>query len=263
MSFERGQGRIFDSVESIRMFGTALRKTGRPVVLVPLGEGLHAGHISMIRAARRLPGAVVVVAYAGPDTDHDRLRAEHVDAIFPYVPATLWPRGLRTTVSVASTGGEALTRVLALLGATAATAVMLGEKDFTLVVGVRLAVRDLLMPVAVHSIPIVRMPDGLAMSLRNAEIDPGDRERATAIAAALTAGAHAAEHGAEVVVETVRGVLAAADVQPDYIELRGLDLGPAPDRGDARLFVGVTLGSVELSDNVGLPLGIGFRNIDA
>ena len=98
MSFEHGQGRIFDGIDKIRMFGRALRKTGKPVVLVPLGEGLHAGHISLIRAARRIPGAVVVVTYAGPAADHERLREERIDALFPYAEDILWPHGVRTQV---------------------------------------------------------------------------------------------------------------------------------------------------------------------
>jgi len=105
------------------------------------------------------------------------------------------------------------------------------------------------------------MPDGLAISLRNMRVPEADRERALALAAALTAGAHAAEHGAEVVVGTARDVLSAAGVQPDYVELRALDLGAPPERGDARLFVAATFGDVQLKDNVGLPLGIGFKNI--
>ena len=48
----------------------------------------------------------------------------------------------------------------------------------------------------------------------------------------------------------------------DYLEIRGLDLGDAPAQGDARLFVSAVVGGVRLTDNVGLPLGIGFRNIE-
>ena len=84
MSFEHGQGRVFDSVDRIGMFGRALRRTGKPVVLVPLGKGLHAGHIAMIRVAKRIPGAVVVVAYAGLAEDHERIREERIDALFTY-----------------------------------------------------------------------------------------------------------------------------------------------------------------------------------
>lgn len=257
MSFEHGQGRIFDSIEKIGMFGRALRRTGKPVVLVPLGKGLHAGHISLIRAAKRLPGAVVVVAYAGPEADHERLREERIDALFPYTEEMLWPSGVRTQV-----GTEAVTRVLGMIGVTAASDVVLGDKDYEHLVTVQRAINDLHIPVKLHSVPTVRMPDGLAISLRNTRIPESDRDRATAIAAALTAGAHSAEHGAEVVLETTRGVLKAAGVTPDSLELRGLDMGPAPEVGDARLFVAVTLGDVQLTDNVGLPLGIGFKNIE-
>ncbi len=268
MSFEHGQGRIFDTPDTIRMFGSALRKTGKPVVLVPLGEGFHAGHVSLIRSAKRIPGAVVVVAYAGPEADHGRIRQERIDALFPYTEDMLWPQGIRTRVlGGASTSmdeglGEAVTCVLGLIGVTGATDVVLGEKDYEQVVAVQRAINDLHIPVKLHSVPTVRMPDGLAISLRNTRIAEADRERATAIAAALTAGAHAAEHGAEAVLEITRGVLDAAGVHPDYLELRGLDMGPAPEIGDARLFVAVTLGDVHLTDNVGLPLGIGFKNIE-
>src|SRR5699024_11177800 len=107
------------------------------------------------------------------------------------------------------------------------------------------------------------MPDGLALSLRNVEVEESAREQARTLSAALTAGAHAAEAGAEQVLAVVTTVLDAAGIHPAYVELRGLDLGPAPAVGDARLFVAANLGGVRLTDNVGLPLGIGFRNIEA
>ncbi|AMA01108.1 pantoate--beta-alanine ligase [Corynebacterium glutamicum] len=265
MSFTHGQGRVFDTVEQIRMFGSALRKTGKPVVLVPLGNGLHAGHIALIRAAKRIPGAVVVVAYAGPESDHARLREELIDAIFPFNPEALWPHGIRVEVTGGPTftpQGAEVTKVLGLLGITGATDVVLGEKDYELVVLVQRALNDLHIPVKLHSVPTVRMPDGLAISLRNVSVPEDSRETALSLAAALTAGAHSAEHGEAVVKETVTQVLKAAGVTPDYVEIRGLDLGPAPEIGDARLFAAITLGDVQLHDNVGLPLGIGFKNIE-
>ena len=82
------------------------------------------------------------------------------------------------------------------------------------------------------------------------------------MSAALTAGAYAAESGAEEVVRVAREVLAAAGVEPEYVELRGRDLGAAPAEGDARLFIAATIGGVRLIDNAGVPLGIGFRNLE-
>lgn len=124
------------------------------------------------------------------------------------------------------------------------------------------AITDLHLAVKVQGVPTVRMPDGLAMSLRNTEIPVEHREKAVALSAALTAGAHVAERGAQVVLETAQDVLAAAGVQPDYLELRARDFGPAPQEGDARLLVAATFGGVRVIDNVGVPVGIGFRNLD-
>ena len=53
---------VVEDIDCIRMVGSAYRKTGRRVVLVPLGKGVHAGHLALIQAARRIRGAVVVVA---------------------------------------------------------------------------------------------------------------------------------------------------------------------------------------------------------
>ncbi|ALC06782.1 pantoate-beta-alanine ligase [Corynebacterium deserti GIMN1.010] len=265
MSFTHGQGKVFTDIEHIRMFGRALRKTGKPVVLVPLGRGLHAGHIALIRAAKRIPGAVVVVSYAGPDTDLPRIKEELIDAIFHFSSDTIWPHGIRVSIHTGPTlslEDTAVTEVLALLGITQATDVILGEKDYELVVAVQRALNDLHIPVKLHSVPTVRMPDGLAISLRNVDVPVELREQAVSLSAALTAGAHSAEHGAEIVLKTVGDILHAAGVTPDYIEIRGLDMGEAPSIGDARLFAAITLGDTQLHDNVGLPLGIGFKNIE-
>ena len=72
----------------------------------------------------------------------------------------------------------------------------------------------------------------------------------------------AAQAGADRVRAVAAGVLEAAGVEPEYLEVRGRDLGEPPAEGDARLLVAATIGGVRLIDNVGLPLGIGFTNIE-
>ena len=266
MSFEPGQAREF-GLDQIGVLSRAMRKTGRPVVLVPLGTGLHAGHAALIRAARRLPRAVVIVAYAG--SDRQMLVDESVDAVLTYSQDELWPRGLRTLVQPVEHYLEPvdavamqLTLELTLINLVAPTDVVVGEKDYEQMRALQTAITDLHLPVKLHGVPTVRMPDGLAVSLRNTGVEESAREQALALSAALTAGAHAAEHGADTVLEVARSVLVDAGVNVDYLEIRGLDLGDAPDTGDARLLVSAVVGGVRLTDNVGLPLGIGFRNIE-
>lgn len=203
----------------------------------------------------------------------DVLREAGVDAVVPYTREpgetdSLWPQGLRTQITPpegledSSALAEALTVHLSLLHAVGPDSIIAGEKDYEFLLRLQQAITDLHLAVKVQGVPTVRMPDGLAMSLRNTEIPVEHREKAVALSAALTAGAHVAERGAQAVLETAQDVLAAAGVQPDYLELRARDFGPAPQEGDARLLVAATFGGVRLIDNVGVPVGIGFRNLD-
>ncbi|GAB2510343.1 Pantothenate synthetase [Corynebacterium atrinae] len=266
MSFEFGQAQEF-STERISIFARAMRKTGRPVVLVPLGVGLHAGHIALIRAARRLPRAVVIVAWAGTEVPEE-LKSEQVDAVWRYTVAELWPKGLRTVIQPVdhhlepvSDLARVLTQQIAELNIVGPSDVFVGEKDYEQIRALQSAVTDLHLPVTVHGVPTVRMPDGIALSLRNTQVDEAAREQALALSAALTAGAHAAEHGADAVLSAARSVLDTAGIEPEYLAVRGLELGEAEETGDARLLVAATVGGVRLIDNVGLPLGVGFRNL--
>ncbi|HZK31766.1 MAG TPA: pantoate--beta-alanine ligase [Corynebacterium sp.] len=268
MAFTPGQAQVLDTVEQAGQFGRAMRKTGRPLALIPLNEGLHAGHIALIRSARHLRNTIVVVAWTGENVP-ETFREEQVDAVWHYRGEQLWPKGMRTTITPADVGlepvaviGRELTRLGALINVLSPSDVVVGEKDYQTLVALQQAITDLHLPLQLHGVPTVRTADGLAISLRNAGIEEPAREEALALSAALTAGAHAAEHGAEQVLDTARGVLAAAGVVPEYLELRGLDLGEAPVEGDARLFGAVTVGGVRLTDNVGLPIGIGFRNLE-
>lgn len=273
MSLKMGQATVVSEVDRIRMVGSALRKTGRPVAFVPLTTGVHAGHIALVRAARRIRGAMTVVALQEPrGEDVDLLRAEGVDVIWDYTPEKLWPHGRRITISPRDAAdfpaglepdlsGE-LTLYLTLMMALSPTDVLIGEKDYELLLAIHHAVQDLHLGVRVQGVPAVRMPDGVVMSLRNTRVPEDKREDVAALSAALTAGAHAAEAGAEKVREVAAGVLEAAGVEPEYLEVRGRDLGEPPAEGDARLLVAATIGGVRLIDNVGLPLGIGFTNIE-
>ncbi|MDK8805969.1 pantoate--beta-alanine ligase [Corynebacterium pseudodiphtheriticum] len=293
MSFAFGQATHFHLADIAR-FSRVMQKTGKSLHLVVLGQDIHAGHRMLLRTAQQL--GVVVAAVELPHVDAapgakahetnqgapsrqlnpelmDVLREAGVDAVVPYTREpgeknSLWPQGLRTQITPpegledSAALAEALTVHLSLLHAVAPDSIIAGEKDYEFLLRLQQAITDLHLAVKVQGVPTVRMPDGLAMSLRNTEIPVEHREKAVALSAALTAGAHVAERGAQVVLETAQDVLAAAGVQPEYLELRARDFGPAPQEGDARLLVAATFGGVRLIDNVGVPVGIGFRNLD-
>ena len=263
MAFEPGQAVVVTDEKLLATYGRAFRKIGKSVVVVPLGADIHGGHVELIRAAKSLLGSYVVVTFSGAEVLEVFAR-EKVDVVFH--------GELETSVRVDS-GVEPLedpeltqkevARILAAINATHATDVVLGEKDFEVLVATQYAVSGLRMECKLHSVPTVRTPDGLALSNRNALVAVDKREAALALSAALTAGAHAAEHGKAKVLETARGVLEAAGVTPTYLELRDLAMREAPEEGDARLLGAVDLGGVHLTDNVGLPLGVGFKHVEA
>ena len=274
MSFAFGQATIFHLADIAR-FSRVMRTTGKSLQLVVLGSDIHAGHRVLLRTAKQRGVAVVAVERADELRPEimENLREAEVDAVVPYTrnpghAQSLWPQGLRTQITPpdgledSAQLAQALTTHLSLLHAVAPETIIAGEKDYELLLRLQQAITDLHLDVKVQGVPTVRMPDGLAMSLRNTAIPETDREKALALSAALTAGAHVAERGKEAVLSTAADVLKAAGVQPDYLELRARDFGPAPEEGDARLLVAATFGGVHLVDNVGVPVGIGFRNLD-
>ena len=261
MSFEPGKAVVVTDPAQLATYGRAFRKTGKRVVLVPLGTGLHAGHIALIRAAKSLLGGVVMVTYRGNEVPEDFAR-EHVDVVFHGdldTPVRVMPQldHLEDPHAIAA----AVTRTVAAVNATHATDVVVGEKDFEELVALQQVVSGLRMEVQLHSLPTVRAGNGVAMSLRNENVPEELHDAALALSAALTAGAHAAEHGPDTVLSTARGVLEAAGIAPDYLTLRSLSFGKAPAVGDARLLAAATFGDVRLIDNVGVPVGVGFKNM--
>jgi len=116
-------------------------------------------------------------------------------------------------------------------------------------------VRDLDFFLSIVGVPIVREPDGLAMSSRNVYLSPEERKRALVLSRALRAGAEVAARGGDAVLATARGVLAEEpEVAADYLELRAPDLGPAPALGQARLLVAARVGATRLIDNIAVRL---------
>lgn len=286
-SYKAGELTVHHDPTVVSAVSKALRGVGRQIALVPTMGALHAGHIHLVRQAKRTGAVVFVSIFVNPlqfgegedldayprtlDADVELLASEGVEIVFAPSVSDMYPAGPRTTVLPGPLGSEMegasrpthfagmLTVVTKLLQITSPHAAFFGEKDYQQLTLIRQLVRDLNFDVKIFGVPTVREQDGLALSSRNRYLDDAQRSAAMALSAALVAGAHAAAGGAEVILATAGEVLAAvSEVKVDYLELRGVDLGPAPERGDGRLLVAATLGSTRLIDNVGVAVGTGF-----
>jgi pantoate--beta-alanine ligase len=129
-----------------------------------------------------------------------------------------------------------------------------GQKDAQQALVIRRLVRDLDIPVEIRVCPTVREDSGLAMSSRNGYLSPEERERAAAISRALRAAEHAVGNGerdADKVLAAARAELDAAQIEPDYLELRSAeDLTPVERvNGSTLLAVAARVGRARLIDN--------------
>jgi len=291
--FSAGQLNVYPTPKAVSEVCAALRHTGRRVMLVPTMGALHEGHLALVRAAKRVPGAVVAVSiFVNPlqfaagedldayprdlDADLDLLRDEGVEVAFTPAPSEMYPDGPRTTVRPGPLGAELegavrpahfagmLTVVLKLLQIVAPDRAFFGEKDYQQLVLIRQMVADFDVKVRIVGVPTVREADGLAMSSRNRYLSPEQREQAGALSSALLAGMYASSSGGAAAVDAARAVLdevPAIDVE--YLELRDPWLGPAPEFGPARLLVAGRLGRTRLLDNIAVHLPGGESEPDS
>jgi pantoate--beta-alanine ligase len=257
-----------------------------PVALVPTMGALHAGHRALMREARTVADVVVASVFVNPtqfapgedlaryprdlEADLEVSAAEGVDIVFAPDVDEIYPEG--TTGGITVDPGElglvlegatrpthfrgvltVLTKLFALVGPSQ---VLLGEKDYQQLALVRAMVRDFCSSEQIIGVPIVREPDGLALSSRNSYLTAAERHDALALYEALCAAADCAEEGPDAVVQQATRVLAAAEgIRTDYVALTDPELGPAPAHGEARLLVAGVVGSTRLIDNMWLRLG--------
>lgn len=291
--YTAGETTLHTSIAKISQVTRALRKTGRPVVLVPTMGALHQGHLELVRAAQTIPRAVVVVSiFVNPlqfgegedfdayprtlDADVEKLRQVGAELVFAPTPAEMYPNGFRSTVQPGPLAdvlegavrpghfAGALTVVNKLFNITNCTDAIFGEKDYQQLCLMQQMVTDLNMPVQLHGVPVIRENDGLAMSSRNRYLSADERELAVTLSAALTAGAFVGAQGADAVLATAQAVFAQRpEISVDYLELRDAGLGELDEASrageagevEARLLVAARVGTTRLIDNVGVVLG--------
>ena len=261
----------------------ALASVPRPVGLVPTMGWLHDGHRSLIRRARADNPTVVTTIFVNPRqfsqaqdfTKYPRNEVrdvaicadEGVDIVWAPPADEVYVPGFDTLVSVGAIAlpleGAArpghfdgvATVVAILFGLVGAEHAYFGQKDAQQVMVIRRMARDLALPTEVITCPIVREPDGLALSSRNVHLSPAERAAAPVLRQALLAACRkwgAGERSGDALRATMRAALTAVPLaQPEYVSVAdGLTLREL-DRidGPALLSVAVRFGSTRLIDN--------------
>jgi pantoate--beta-alanine ligase len=259
------------------------RAEGRVIGMVPTMGALHAGHRSLIEAAKKETARVVVTLFVNPaqfaptedlaayprDEAADRamLTALAVDLLFAPAPDEIYPPGFDTRIHVGgpSAGletdfrphffGGVATVVAKLLLAGLPDRAFFGEKDYQQLLVVRQMVRDLNIPTEIVACPTVRERDGLALSSRNAYLSADERRRAPKLYAMLRALAGRLKRSAAPATDLIeaRRALGSAGFAVDYLEVRNATtLQPVSDwkSEPLRILVAAKLGTTRLIDNI-------------
>jgi pantoate--beta-alanine ligase len=267
----------------------AARAAGRRVGLVPTMGALHEGHLSLIARARAECDTVAVSIFVNPlqfgdpaDIAHyprtlerDLFECAEADADVVFVPAVRemypsWPDPPATTVSVrgvsdrwegASRPGhfDGVATVVAKLFAVAGPCrAYFGLKDFQQLAVVRTLAADLSLPVEIVGCPIVREPDGLALSSRNVRLSAPERAAATVLSRALASGRAAVESGERSADALARVMRTVVETEEDLVHLDYavavdavtlLEQTHLDDPTTVRLLIAAQVGPVRLIDN--------------
>jgi pantoate--beta-alanine ligase len=279
--------KLLTTVGDMRRAAHMAHALSQRIAFVPTMGALHAGHVSLLEEARKHGDLLVLSIFVNPaqfgpkedlsryprtlEADVAKARAAGVDVVFHPEPSEMYPNGYQTYVEVrklqeglcgASRPGHFVgvaTVVLKLLHIVQPHVAFFGEKDFQQLQVIRRMVRDLDLPVAIVGMPIVREPDGVAMSSRNAYLSTEDRVRARSLSRALEAAKtlfSGGERSAEKLLGAAREVLTATDgIRLDYLELREVEtLAPvesAVERASV-MAVAAFVGTTRLIDNLQL-----------
>ena len=268
----------------MRAASGAIRRADKRLGFVPTMGALHEGHLSLVRAARASSDAVAASIFVNPtqfgpnedlakyprsfERDCELLQREGVELLFAPSVEEMYPAGGVTWVTVEGLSDKldgrsrpghfrGVTTVVAkLFHIVEPDASFFGQKDAAQVAIIRRMVRDLHLPLEIVTCPIVREADGLAMSSRNAYLDPEQRKRALVLHRSLMRVQRLADAGER----EVSKLLAAgheefakeSSVRLDYFEIVDRDkLDPVEDiSAGALVAVAAYVGSTRLIDNI-------------
>jgi pantoate--beta-alanine ligase len=274
---------IFRDINALRAAVAQWRASGEKIALVPTMGALHAGHVSLVEAARRKADRTVVSIFVNPtqfapnedfdayprtfEADLARLAEAGAAGCFAPQAREIYPEGFATEIIP---GGPALAGledrfrpdhfpgvavvVAKLLNQAQADFAFFGEKDFQQLAVIRRMAADLDLPTRIFGVPTLREADGLALSSRNIYLSAAERARAPLLsqvlnetAAAIRSGAAPAQAAAQAAL-----LLGEAGFDVDYLEARHAEtLAPIAslEQGPVRLLVAARLGKTRLIDN--------------
>lgn len=274
---------IARDVATLRAIVVAWRAAGERIALVPTMGALHAGHLSLVDAAKQRAGRTILSIFVNPTqfapgedfTAYPRAFARDVaafaaaggDLVFAPEVETIYPADFATTVLVggpAKAGLEDKFRPDHFAGVATVVAklfqqcrpdlAVFGEKDYQQLKVIARMVRDLDLGVEIVAAPTLRAKDGLALSSRNEYLSPEERARAPLLYAALLRCREALRNGSalETTLATARGTLATAGFAVDYLEARHAETLAPVVEGEApvRLLAAAQLGATRLIDNI-------------
>ena len=279
--------RVITTISEMRKEARLARIHTRRIAFVPTMGYLHEGHVSLLRAAREVGDLVVLSIFVNPmqfgpkedlaryprDLDGDLAKAGAAGCDIAFVPTAedMYPASFQTQVEVKELSqgmcGDrrpghfigVATVVLKLFNIVEPHVAFFGEKDFQQLAVIRRMARDLDVPVEVVGRPIVREPDGLAMSSRNAYLAPDERRQALVLSRALFTARDLARGGDREAAAILAAAHAILDGEPevrlDYLELRDaitlkVIKGAIEPERPAVLAVAAFVGKTRLIDNV-------------
>jgi len=268
----------------MRAASRAARLAGKRIALVPTMGALHEGHLSLVRAARAGSDVVAASIFVNPtqfgpnedlakyprsfERDCQLLESEGVDFVFAPSVEEMYPVGEATWVTVDGLSEKldgksrpghfrgVTTVVSKLFHIVEPDRAFFGQKDAAQVANIRRMVRDLNLPVEIVVCPIVREPDGLAMSSRNAYLNPEDRKRALVLRRSLERVNGLVKQGerdaAKLASAGREEITRESGVRLDYFEIVNPDtLEPVADiSGGALAAVAAYVGTTRLIDNL-------------
>jgi pantoate--beta-alanine ligase len=279
--------KICKTIDDMRAASRATQHAGKRLGFVPTMGALHEGHLSLVRAAKAKCDVVAVSIFVNPlqfglnedlakyprtfERDVQLLEKEAVDILFAPALKEMYPAGAVTYVTVEGLSEKlcgrsrpghfrGVTTVVAkLFQIVGPDLAFFGQKDAAQTTIIRQMVRDLNLPVEVIVSPIVREPDGLAMSSRNAYLNPQERKSALILHRALTeveTRFDQGERNVATLIEAGRRVLSQEPtVRLDYFEIVDpTTLDPIQKLTSSVLVaIAAFVGNTRLIDNILLP----------